>query len=143
MFLKAELHKESKYGFKRINCQHYPVLFFEKIITRGGRELIVLNPFLDSLCNSAFKNIDLTPGIPKSCFQNPQDIVIHKKLSMLKKFEYARTKFWGNRWTRQKCSKLKLKFGLLKIAKKTYKSNLARVSDRAFGTFNYIYIKKS
>ena len=25
---------------------------------------------------------------------------IHKKLSMLKKFEYARTKFWGSRWTR-------------------------------------------
>ena len=28
---------------------------------------------------------------------------IHKKLSMLKKFEYARTKFWESRWTRQKC----------------------------------------
>ena len=25
---------------------------------------------------------------------------IHKKLSMLKKFEYAWTKFWGSRWTR-------------------------------------------
>ena len=24
---------------------------------------------------------------------------IHKKLSMLKKFEYTRTKFWGSRWT--------------------------------------------
>ena len=25
---------------------------------------------------------------------------IHIKLSMLKKFEYAQTKFWGSRWTR-------------------------------------------
>ena len=50
--------------------------FFEKIITDGGLELIVLNPFLDSLCNSAVKNIGLAPGIPKSCFQHPQDIVL-------------------------------------------------------------------
>ena len=49
--------------------------FFEKIITEGGLKLIVLNPFLDSLCNSAFKNIGLAPGIPKTCFQHPQDIV--------------------------------------------------------------------
>ena len=49
--------------------------FFEKIITDGGLELIVLNPFLDFLCNSAVKNIGLAPGIPKSCFQHPQDIV--------------------------------------------------------------------
>jgi hypothetical protein len=49
--------------------------FFEKIITEGGRELIVLNPFLDSLCNSAFKKTGLAPGIPKTCFQHPQDIV--------------------------------------------------------------------
>ena len=27
---------------------------------------------------------------------------IHKKLSMLKRFEYARTKFWESRWTRHK-----------------------------------------
>ena len=46
--------------------------FFEKIITEGGLKLIVLNPFLDSLCNSAFKNIGLAPGIPKTCFQHPQ-----------------------------------------------------------------------
>ena len=38
--------------------------FFEKIITEGGLELIVLDPFLDSLCNTAFKNIGLAPGIP-------------------------------------------------------------------------------
>ena len=49
--------------------------FFEKIITEGGQELIVLNPFLDSLCNSAFKNIGLAPGIQKTCFQHPQDVV--------------------------------------------------------------------
>ena len=49
--------------------------FFEKITTEGGRELIVLNPFLDSLCNSAFKNTGLAPGIPKTCFQHPQDVV--------------------------------------------------------------------
>ena len=30
MFLKLELHKESKYGFKTINCHCYPVLFFSK-----------------------------------------------------------------------------------------------------------------
>ena len=49
--------------------------FFEKIITGQGRQLIVLNPFLDSLCNFGFKNICLTHGIPKGCFQHPQDIV--------------------------------------------------------------------
>ena len=49
--------------------------FFEKIITEGGLELIVLNPFLDSLGNSAFKNIGLAPGIQKTCFQHPQDVV--------------------------------------------------------------------
>ena len=37
--------------------------------------MIVLNPFLDSLCNLGFKNIGLTPGILKGCFQHPQDIV--------------------------------------------------------------------
>ena len=40
-------------------------------------KLIVLNPFLDSLCNFGFKNIGLTPAIPKVCFQHPQDIVIY------------------------------------------------------------------
>ena len=39
--------------------------------------MIVLNPFLDSLCNLGLKNIGLTPGIPKGCFQRPQDIVIY------------------------------------------------------------------
>ena len=37
--------------------------------------MIVLNPFLDSLCNFGFRNIGPTPGIPKACFQHPQDIV--------------------------------------------------------------------
>ena len=37
--------------------------------------MIILNTFLDFLCNSAFKNIDLTPGIPKGRFQHPQDVV--------------------------------------------------------------------
>jgi hypothetical protein len=37
--------------------------------------LIVLNPFMDFLCNFGFKNIGLTPGIPKGGFQHPQDIV--------------------------------------------------------------------
>ena len=50
--------------------------FFEKIITEGGRELIVLNPFLDCLCNSTLKNTGLAPGIPKTCFQHPQDVVL-------------------------------------------------------------------
>ena len=48
----------------------------KKSLIGGGLELIVLKPFLDSLCNSAFKNICLAPGIPKTCFQDPQDIVI-------------------------------------------------------------------
>ena len=39
--------------------------------------MIVLNPFLDSLCNFGFKNIGLTPGIPKRCFQHPQDVVYY------------------------------------------------------------------
>ena len=37
--------------------------------------MIVLNPFLDSLDNFGFKNIGLTPGIPKGCLQHPQDVV--------------------------------------------------------------------
>ena len=37
--------------------------------------MIVLNPFLDSLCNFGIKNIGLTPGIPNGCFQHPQDVV--------------------------------------------------------------------
>ena len=37
--------------------------------------MIVLNPFLNSLCNFGFKNIGLTPGIPKRCFYHPQDVV--------------------------------------------------------------------
>ena len=49
--------------------------FFEKTITEGGLKLIVLNQFLDFLCNSDFKNIGLAPGIPKTCFQRPQDLV--------------------------------------------------------------------
>ena len=47
----------------------------KSVIGPGGLELIVLNPFLDYLCNFGFKNIGLTPGIPKGCFQHPQDAV--------------------------------------------------------------------
>ena len=50
--------------------------------------MIVLNPFLDSLCNFGFKNIGLTPGIPKGCFQHPQDVVIKDVLK-----EYAESFF--------------------------------------------------
>ena len=39
--------------------------------------MIILNLFLDSLCNFGFKNIGLTPGIPKRCFQHPQDVVYY------------------------------------------------------------------
>ena len=49
--------------------------FFEKISTRGGRQLIVLNPFLDSLGHSGLKNIGLPPGTGSGCFQSSQDIV--------------------------------------------------------------------
>ena len=38
--------------------------------------MIVLNPFLDSLCNFGLKNIGLTPGTGSGCFQSSQDIVI-------------------------------------------------------------------
>ena len=38
--------------------------------------MIVLNPFSDSLCNSAFKNIDLTLRTGLGCFQSSQDIVL-------------------------------------------------------------------
>ena len=37
--------------------------------------MIVLNPFLDSLCNFGFKNIGLTPGTGSRCFQSSQDVV--------------------------------------------------------------------
>ena len=39
-----------------------------------------MNLFLDSLCNLGFKNIGQTPGIPKGCFQHPQDIVTIRQL---------------------------------------------------------------
>ena len=48
--------------------------------------MIVLNPFLDSLCNFGFKNIGLTPGVPKRCFQHPQDVVYILKRSLEKLF---------------------------------------------------------
>ena len=49
--------------------------FFEKISSRGGRQLIVLNPFLDSLGHSGLKNIGLPPGGGSGCFQSSQDVV--------------------------------------------------------------------
>ena len=49
--------------------------FFEKIISRGGQQLIVLNPFLDSLGQFGFKNIGLPPGTGSGCFQSSQDVV--------------------------------------------------------------------
>ena len=50
-------------------------VIWKKSLIGGGLELIILNPFLDSLCNFGFKNIGLTPGIPNGCFQHPQDVV--------------------------------------------------------------------
>ena len=49
--------------------------FFEKIISRGGQQLIVLNPYLDSLGQSGLKNIGLPPGTGWGCFQSSQDVV--------------------------------------------------------------------
>ena len=49
--------------------------FFEKISSRGGRQLIVLNPSLDSLGYSGLKNIGLPPGTGSGCFQSSQDVV--------------------------------------------------------------------
>ena len=51
--------------------------FFEKIISRGGRQLIVLNPFLDSLGHFGLKNISLPPGTGLGCFQSSQDVVYY------------------------------------------------------------------
>ena len=39
-------------------------------------QLIVLNPFLDSLGHSGLKNIGLPPGAGSGCFQSSQDVVI-------------------------------------------------------------------
>ena len=49
--------------------------FFEKISIRGGQQLIVLNPFLDSLSHFDLKNIGLPPGTGSGCFQSSQDVV--------------------------------------------------------------------
>ena len=38
--------------------------------------MIVLNPFLDSLCNFGFKNIGLHPGVNFEWFPDPQEAVI-------------------------------------------------------------------
>ena len=43
---------------------------------RGGRQLIVLNPFLDSLGHFGLKNIGLPPGTGSECFQSSQDAVL-------------------------------------------------------------------
>ena len=68
--------------------------FFQKNSTGEGWEMIVLNPFLDSLWNSAFKNISLTPGIPKGCFQHPQDAVNIALIAVC--FKYPKIKLqWG------------------------------------------------
>ena len=37
--------------------------------------MIVLNPFWIPYAILVLKNIGLTPGIPKGCFQHPQDVV--------------------------------------------------------------------
>ena len=51
--------------------------FFEKISSRGGRQLIVLNPFLDSLGHFGLKIVGLPPGTRSGCVQSSHDIVIH------------------------------------------------------------------
>ena len=59
--------------------------FFEKISSRGGRQLIVLNPFLDSLGHSGLKNIGLPPGTGSGCFQSSQDVVVGYPIMTLSK----------------------------------------------------------
>ena len=54
--------------------------FFEKISSRGGQQLIVLNPYLDSLGHFGLKNIGLPPGTGLECFQSSQDAVIYIEL---------------------------------------------------------------
>ena len=57
------------------------MVIFQQIL--NVLQLFFFNPFLDSLSNFGFKNIRLTPGIPKECFQHPQDVVhynVHKVL---------------------------------------------------------------
>ena len=57
--------------------------FFEKISSRGGRQLIVLNPFLDSLGHFGLKNIGLPPGTGSGCFQSSQDVVTTSQVDYL------------------------------------------------------------
>ena len=52
-------------------------MFFQKTIfgaKKSSKEIVLGNPFLDSLCNFGFKNIGLTPGPGSGCFQSSQDI---------------------------------------------------------------------
>ena len=42
---------------------------------RGGQQLIVLSPFLDSLGHFGLKNVGLPPGTGLGCFQRSQDVV--------------------------------------------------------------------
>ena len=66
---------------KSTKCQIFSTFFFaekqffEKISSRGGQQLIVLNPFLDSLGHFGLKNIGLPPGTGSECFQSSQDAV--------------------------------------------------------------------
>ena len=46
---------------------------------------------------------------------------IHKKLSMLKKFECAQTKFWGSRWTRHQYCFIRNSTQMLSNFKKNFK----------------------
>ena len=47
----------------------------KKITNRGGQQLIVLNPFLDSLGHFGLKKVSLPPGTGSGCFQSSQDVV--------------------------------------------------------------------
>jgi hypothetical protein len=47
MFLKAELHKESKNGFKTINYRRSPVMFFSKNCFRSKTIIKKIGGFVD------------------------------------------------------------------------------------------------
>ena len=84
MFLKPKLHKQSKNGFKTISCRRYPLMIFSKncFSVQKNHQKYWMFWFLDSLCNFGFKNIGLTPGIPKWRFQHPQNVVMYLFLNL-------------------------------------------------------------
>ena len=92
----------------RGNCQYLSILKIFRfdlnlssyvIISRSIIEIWVCS--ISNWVHPIFLSFLQILGMLKLTFEYTKMILsIHKKLSMLKKFEYARTKFWESRWTR-------------------------------------------